>query len=515
MSGLASSSNCSADDSVPAGADLIVSDVYWSDMFDTTTSAETSITSGQPYTISATVENLGTETSASFSATLYIDGAAVGGAATVDGLAALATASVSWPGMVTSDIGAHEVRVVADSEDSVSELNNDGTAEVNNERTEWFDTVLAEWTYAVYLDGDNNLELAGHWDFLEMAMVGSSPEVNIVVQFDRAEIYDTDYGDWTDAKRFLITRGMDPSAENAYEDLGEVNMGDASVLGDFASDAFGRFRSAQTCLVLWDHGASWYGGCCRDESASNDSLKTDEMREALTTATESIGAKVDTIGFDACVMESMEVCYAFEGLCLDVMGAESAIAGTGWPYDNILQKLVYSPSMTHEQLCAVTCDEFVIEYSDSSIDVLSAFDVDGICTTVEDALTEFADVLISGMDRYEPHIKAARNAVYGFDVILSGMPYQDTYSADLYTFAREVASHIKDEQVRAAAANLMGALEDARVAFSVVASYEPYSDIFGLMIFWPDIDVYLEEYTTERLSADTTWDNFLLAYYAE
>ncbi|HIJ17783.1 MAG TPA: hypothetical protein HA364_08415, partial [Thermoplasmata archaeon] len=47
------------------------------------------------------------------------------------------------------------------------------------------------------------------------------------------------------------------------------------------------------------------------------------------------------------------------------------------------------------------------------------------------------------------------------------------------------------------------------------ASYEPYSDIFGLMIFWPDIDVYLEEYTTERLSADTTWDDFLLAYYAE
>ena len=35
------------------------------------------------------------------------------------------------------------------------------------------------------------------------------------------------------------------------------------------------------------------------------------------------------------------------------------------------------------------------------------------------------------------------------------------------------------------------------------------------MIFWPDTDVYLEEYEAELLSADTTWDNFLLAYYAE
>jgi hypothetical protein len=43
----------------------------------------------------------------------------------------------------------------------------------------------ADWTFMVFLAADNNLESAGIKDFLEMAAVGSSAEVNIVVQFDR------------------------------------------------------------------------------------------------------------------------------------------------------------------------------------------------------------------------------------------------------------------------------------------------------------------------------------------
>ena len=43
----------------------------------------------------------------------------------------------------------------------------------------------AEWTFMVYLDGDNDLELAAINDFLEMASVGSDSDVKILVLFDR------------------------------------------------------------------------------------------------------------------------------------------------------------------------------------------------------------------------------------------------------------------------------------------------------------------------------------------
>src|SRR5437867_4306380 len=91
----------------------------------------------------------------------------------------------------------------------------------------------AEWTILMYMDADNNLEDAGIVDFKEMASVGSTSLVNIVVQFDRAVGYNNSYGDWTDAKRFLVAAGMDPTPTAAVQDLGEVDMADPATLVSF------------------------------------------------------------------------------------------------------------------------------------------------------------------------------------------------------------------------------------------------------------------------------------------
>ena len=94
--------------------------------------------------------------------------------------------------------------------------------------------IADEWTFMVYLDGDNNLEGAAIEDFLEMSSVGSSAgHVNIVVQFDRIAGYDTSYDNWETCKRFHVTYNMTPTATNAVEDIGEVNMGDPATLTDF------------------------------------------------------------------------------------------------------------------------------------------------------------------------------------------------------------------------------------------------------------------------------------------
>ena len=59
----------------------------------------------------------------------------------------------------------------------------------------------ADWTFMVYMGGDNNLEQAAIDDFLEMAHVGSTGDVHIVVQMDRVAGYDTSYDNWTDTRR--------------------------------------------------------------------------------------------------------------------------------------------------------------------------------------------------------------------------------------------------------------------------------------------------------------------------
>jgi len=79
----------------------------------------------------------------------------------------------------------------------------------------------AEWTVMVYLDADNNLESAGINDINEMEIVGSSDDVNVVVQVDRIPYSvlaannqgyadDVSNGDWTNTRRYYIIQDFDP-----------------------------------------------------------------------------------------------------------------------------------------------------------------------------------------------------------------------------------------------------------------------------------------------------------------
>jgi hypothetical protein len=111
---------------------------------------------------------------------------------------------------------------------------------------------VKEWTFMVYLDADNDLETSGIVDFYEMASVGSTADINIVVQFDRIDGYSESDGDWTDCRRFYITLGMAPTAENALSSLGEVNMGDPQSLIDFVNWTIMEYPAERYILVLWD-----------------------------------------------------------------------------------------------------------------------------------------------------------------------------------------------------------------------------------------------------------------------
>jgi hypothetical protein len=103
----------------------------------------------------------------------------------------------------------------------------------------------AKWTFMVYMAGDNNLSDAGDMDLDEMRAVGSSPDVNVVVQFDRARDRGT--------TRYLVQK----NGENEQtESLGLTDCGDPQVLIDFVKWA-SRFSAERYALVLWNHGGGW------------------------------------------------------------------------------------------------------------------------------------------------------------------------------------------------------------------------------------------------------------------
>ena len=147
---------------------------------------------------------------------------------------------------------------------------------------------IPEWTVMIYLDADNNLESAGINDINEMEMVGSTTEVNIVVQADRIPGYDISNSDWTNTRRYYITQDSDPMRINSqFNDLNELNMGDPKTLVDFASWAVTEYPAEKYLLVIWNHGGGFRAPAYTtrdiawDDTNGKDKITMPELEYAL------------------------------------------------------------------------------------------------------------------------------------------------------------------------------------------------------------------------------------------
>jgi clostripain len=228
----------------------------------------------------------------------------------------------------------------------------------------------AEWTVMIYLDADNNLESAGIDDINEMEMVGSSSDVNIVVQVDRipysvlaanneGHLDDSSNSNWTNTRRHYITQDYDPYTINSQligSDLGELNMGDPQTLIDFASWAVTEYPAKKYLLVIWNHGGGFRSPAhtkdiAWDDTSGGDKITMPELEYALSAISTQMGKKVDIVGMDACLMAMTEVAYQIKDYADILVTSEESEPNDGWPYDSILSQLVSYPTMTPNQYC--------------------------------------------------------------------------------------------------------------------------------------------------------------------
>jgi len=231
----------------------------------------------------------------------------------------------------------------------------------------------ASWTVMVYLNGDNELEKAAIDDFLEMAAVGSTADVNVVVQFDRIGVYDSSYDNWSTSKRFYVTQNMKPTANNAVMDLGELNMANPTTLVNFVNWAKCTYPATNYALVLWGRGQGWrkskealwhekqsgqkeelrFKSMGWDDSSSRDCLYLSEIKNALK---RSGGAQL--IGFDAGLMAMVEVAFQVKDYGQVMVASKDTVPLDGWPYQTILSGLEADPSMTPFALGTAIVDRF-------------------------------------------------------------------------------------------------------------------------------------------------------------
>jgi len=170
------------------------------------------------------------------------------------------------------------------------------------------------------------LESDFNQDFLNVLVCtgGASVWNNDVIPNDKNMIYE------------IIGNGMLPVRASPAQ-----NMGDSKTLADFLSFCYKNYSSDYYDLILWNHGSGPMMGFGYDE-IFNDILSLEDIIDAMKHSPFSRGNKLGFVGFDACLMSSIEVAYAFYEYAEYLIASQEIIPGWGWDYaflGNLEQKM--------------------------------------------------------------------------------------------------------------------------------------------------------------------------------
>lgn len=413
------------------------------------------------------------------------------------------------------------------------------------------------WTIMVYLAGDNNLDGAGVVDLNEMKKVGSSDQIAVLAQFDRA-------GAKGATTRYCLKKGT-TVAKDAVQTLGETNMGDPKVLEDFVTWGVTNYPAEHYLLVLWNHGAGWddanlyqgdvfsgsappisrkqqavatrgptisakalplaqtRAGMARTRRAlfsttvaaavkqrgiafddqAQDFLDNVELKKVMTNIKRKLKRKIDILGMDACLMSMLEVAYQMRDLAEFSVGSEETEPGEGWPYDRILAALAAKPAMTPEEFSKTIVSQYLASYkaSDSvtqSAVKLSALKplsaaVDGLAKALKGILTNAA---------LRTALINARAQVQEYS-----RPYDDY--CDLLDLCDLLDKGVNNPAVKTACTAVKQAAAVAIVASGYKGSAVDNSK--GISIYFPKRKLS-PLYKTLDFTKQSSWDEFLVAY---
>ena len=406
----------------------------------------------------------------------------------------------------------------------------------------------SDWLVMLYQNADDQiLEGDIYTDLNEAERVGSSDKVTIVSQFDRFDgAFDGD-GNWTDAKRFLVTQDDDLTTVNSevLEELGEIDSGAPETLADFMIWAINTYPAKKHALILSDHGAGWMGGWSDDAPNEGSTLSVNEIDQALAVALAETGLDhFEFIGFDACLMSQVEALSGVAPYALYGAASEEVEPAMGWAYSKFLGGLVDKPTQTGADLAKSIVKSYIMDDVSIQDDDARAALIKQVTGTdqdfpAEEVGTEFSkDVTLTAVNlqAMPAYMKAlnnfavalttvdptaiakARTYAQSFDNIF-GEKTSPSY-LDVGNFAKLVAELAGSTDLDVA----VTALQAASKKLILAEKHGPARPgATGMTIFFPTLDLLTGVGTAEsqysytgyasRFAGASLWDDFLVFHY--
>lgn len=416
----------------------------------------------------------------------------------------------------------------------------------------------AKWLILVYMAGDNDLEGFALKDMLELQKIGSSKDVYIFAQIDRARGYDTSRGDWKSTRRYFVRKEEEDIISSDFEDIGETNTGDPSTLVDFVLRGVELYPAERHGLIIWNHGTGWkeediYRMLTDDRSISRgmlrsinlrtqerkplflkalrssaeynsetkaiafdddakDFLDNKELAEALYRGITRLKKKFDLIGFDACLMNMLEVQYQLKELTDVIVGSQEIEPPDGWPYTDILRALMKNPDANGEYLGKSIVDSYVDSYRDSSWkglvtqSCLSSKSVDRLAAAMDQLALRLIDLLSDSEARKDTWFKL-------MSVYTNTNKFKDKEYLDLGSLLTNMEVQLAPLNTESVVQQALREMNDVVLHQRAMMDSGEVRDLSGISIYWPMSGFrYSSHYNDLDFCRATAWNDFLKAY---
>ena len=414
----------------------------------------------------------------------------------------------------------------------------------------------AEWTVLIYAQAKNSLSNFAPKNFDDMSKIGSTKNLNILVQWYQFG----QQGIW----RYKIEKGKMNLEVNVPTPTDGNNVHD---LVDAMQWAVSKYPAKKYCLILWNHGlgildpvwgnslfiinpkalnnpriqiagltiesdfrtAGFFESAAPEVDVEhhrgilfNEQSKTYMNNQSLAQALSEIKTKVlnnrkiDVLGMDACLMAMTEIGYQVRDYANYLVGSQEVELAHGWNYATVLQKFS-QPQITALDVAKGIVSAYGAHYKDKiQFHTQSAIDLNKIHylkEALDQIVVDIATCKKADKNNFFGVVKKAR----GQCVQLSAASYVDLHSF-LSELSKNIVSHyetgsIKKEISLVQALNSlkkslqvgMNVLEDTVIANSTGKFLERAK---GLSIYFPHSGLDASYIKTE-FAQECLWASFL------
>lgn len=337
--------------------------------------------------------------------------------------------------------------------------------------------------------GDPNRGGAATADLREMFEVELPDNVTIVIETGGSTKWHNTIVDAQLQQRFVYK-----GKELTLVDSGpKANMADPKTLEDFLGFCNENYPAQNQAVVFWDHGGGSMLGINADEYFPGDMLTLPEIKAALEAKPASSGI-YELIGFDACLMATIDVVRILDGNARYMVASQESEPGFGWDYKGFLSAIAQNPKMDGAELGKAICDSyyaFCQKYAGiAETATLSVVDLSKASLLLELYDAAGKEALLAGCRQRVPFFAAFGRAAnqsqnYGGGSEGRASPYDMIDLGDLLSNSSDLLPQN--------AATLIQALEDC-VLYQVKGDYKARASGLNCYYHYSSKDSYLQRF---------------------